>query len=80
MVAKRVPIKAAQQRLGHSRPAILLKHYALLLDESAEEAAQTLSSELRAKTPKKESKTVRLGKKVRESGSQTAANSKSWVM
>ena len=56
MVAKRVPIKAAQQRLGHSRADLLLKHYAHLLDESAEEAAQTLSSELRAKTPKKESK------------------------
>lgn len=44
MVESHVPLKAAQQRLGHSRPDILLKHYAHVLDESAEFAATTLSS------------------------------------
>ena len=40
MVENHVPIKAAQQRLGHSRPDILLKHYTHVLEESAEFAAE----------------------------------------
>ncbi len=43
MVEARVPLKAAQERLGHSRPGILLKYYAHVLDESADMAAATLS-------------------------------------
>jgi integrase len=46
MVEERVPIKAAQQRLGHSRPDILLKIYAHVLDASADAAAETLSGQL----------------------------------
>ena len=40
MVEERVPIKAAQERLGHSRPDILLKIYAHVLDASADAAAR----------------------------------------
>lgn len=47
MVEERVPIKAAQQRLGHSRPDILLKFYAHVLDASADTAAESLSGQLR---------------------------------
>ena len=54
MVECHVPIKAAQQRLGHSRPDILLKHYTHVLDESAEFAATTLSSKLGGKMNKKQ--------------------------
>ena len=46
MLEKQVPIVAAQQPLGHTRPDILLKHYAHFLDASAEFAAETLSSKL----------------------------------
>jgi integrase len=46
MVEERVPIKAAQQRLGHSRPDILLKFYAHVLDASADTAAESLSGQL----------------------------------
>jgi hypothetical protein len=46
MVEERLPIKAAQQRLGHSRPDILLKLYAHLLDASADTAAESLSGQL----------------------------------
>ncbi|QNI35799.1 tyrosine-type recombinase/integrase [Edaphobacter albus] len=46
MVAARVPIKAAQERLGHSCPDLLLKVYAHVLDESADMAAETLSGQL----------------------------------
>ncbi len=46
MVEERVPIKAAQERLGHSRPDILLKIYAHVLDASADTAAETLSRQL----------------------------------
>jgi integrase len=45
MVEERVPIKAAQERLGHSRPDILLKFYAHVLDASADMAAETLSGQ-----------------------------------
>jgi hypothetical protein len=47
MVEERVPIKAAQQRPGHSRPDILLKFYAHVLDASADTAAESLSGQLR---------------------------------
>ncbi|HEY2040882.1 MAG TPA: tyrosine-type recombinase/integrase [Edaphobacter sp.] len=50
MVEARVPIKAAQERLGHSRPDILLKIYAHVLDESADTAAETLSAQLGGQT------------------------------
>jgi integrase/predicted DNA-binding transcriptional regulator AlpA len=50
MVGAKVPIKAAQERLGHSRPDILLKIYAHVLDASADEAAATLSQGLGAKS------------------------------
>jgi integrase len=46
MVEARVPLKAAQQRLGHSRPDILLKFYAHVLDASADAAAESLSGQL----------------------------------
>jgi integrase len=46
MIAARMPVKAVQDRLGHSRPDIVLRHYAQLLDESAKEAALVLSSKL----------------------------------
>lgn len=78
MVENRVPLSAAQQRLGHSRPDLLLKYYAHVLDGSAQLAAETLSTKL---SPKKKnlqnvgSKTTSPG-----SGSQTAASEKQWVM
>ncbi|HEY1743328.1 MAG TPA: tyrosine-type recombinase/integrase [Granulicella sp.] len=46
MVAARMDIKAAQQRLGHSRPTTLLIHYAQVLDEPADTAAGLLSGQL----------------------------------
>jgi integrase len=46
MIAAKVDIKAAQQRLGHSRPNTLLIHYAQVLDESADAAAGLLSGQL----------------------------------
>ena len=46
MVEAHVPLKAAQERLGHSRPDILLKFYAHVLDASADAAAETLSGRL----------------------------------
>jgi hypothetical protein len=42
----RIPLKAAQERLGHSRPDILLSFYAHILDASADMAAETLSGQL----------------------------------
>ncbi len=50
MVEAKVPIKAAQERLGHSRPDVLLKFYAHVIDASADEAAATLSQGLGAKS------------------------------
>lgn len=77
MVDKHVLLAAAQQRLGRTRPDILLKHYAHVLDPSAVLAAQTLSEQL---SPKK--KAQRVGSKTTstKSGSQTAANAKRWIM
>ncbi|GGH00142.1 tyrosine-type recombinase/integrase [Silvibacterium dinghuense] len=46
MIALGVPIKAVQERLGHSRPNVLLDHYVHVLEESAEMAAATLSTRL----------------------------------
>ncbi len=46
MVEGHVPVKAAQERLGHSRPDILLKFYAHVLDASADAAAESLSGQL----------------------------------
>jgi integrase len=48
MVEARVPLKAAQERLGHSRPDILLKFYANVLDASADMAAETLTGRFRS--------------------------------
>ena len=76
MVEKRVPLKAAQQRLGHSRPDLLLTRYAHVLDESAQFAAETLSSQLSGKAAKKAASE----KDSPAIGSQTAANNKGWVM
>jgi integrase len=45
-MVERVPIKATQERLGHSRPDILLKIYAHVLDASADAAAESLSGQL----------------------------------
>jgi hypothetical protein len=41
MVEARVPLKAAQERLGHSRPDILLKFCAHVLDASADMESTT---------------------------------------
>lgn len=46
MVALGVPVKAVQERLGHSRPDILLNYYVHVLEESAEQAAAALSTRL----------------------------------
>jgi hypothetical protein len=46
MVEERVPIKEAQERLGHSRSGILLKFYAQVLDVFADAAAESLSGQL----------------------------------
>jgi hypothetical protein len=43
MVKASVPLKAGQERLGHTRPDILLKFYAHVLDASADMASSTLS-------------------------------------
>lgn len=42
-----VPIKATQERLGHSRPEITMKYYTHLTSMAAEQAAQTASSALK---------------------------------
>ena len=77
MVENRVPLKAAQQRLGHTRPDILLTHYAHVLDASAVFAAQTLSEQL---TPNKKAQPAGSKTTSPRSGSQTAASRKQWVM
>lgn len=51
MIALGVPIKAVQERLGHSRPDILLNHYVHVLEESAEMAAAALSTRLGGRSP-----------------------------
>ena len=49
MIANRIPVKAAQDRLGHSRPDVVLRHYAMLTDENSREAAELLSGKLSGK-------------------------------
>jgi integrase len=46
MMALGAPVKAVQERLGHSRPDILLNYYVDVLDESEEIAASALSTRL----------------------------------
>jgi integrase len=46
MVEANTPIKAVQQRLGHSRPNTVLIYYARVLDKSADSAASLLSGQL----------------------------------
>jgi hypothetical protein len=46
MAEARGPIKAAQERLGHLRPDILLGFYADILDASVDMAAETTSGHL----------------------------------
>jgi len=81
MVEKSVPLKAAQQRLGHTRPDILLKYYAHVLDESAGFAAETLSSQF-SSGEKAKSKPVKSVSRVTSprNGSQTAASNRKWIM
>ncbi len=80
MVENRVPIKAAQQRLGHSRPDLLLVKYAHVLDESAAAAAEILSSQLGGKKAKKQDVKPSPKKTSRSIGSQSAAMNRGWVM
>jgi hypothetical protein len=42
---ERIPLNAAQERLGHSRPHIFLSFYAYVLDASADMAATTMSGQ-----------------------------------
>lgn len=42
-----VPIKATQERLGHSRPEITMKYYTPLTSLAAEQAAKTASLALK---------------------------------
>jgi hypothetical protein len=58
----------AGARLGHSRPDIVLIHYAKLLDESAVAAAATVSSKLSARSAELEAAGLK------PIGSQTAAS------
>jgi integrase len=46
MVEANTPIKAVQQRLGHSRPNTVLIYYARVLDKSADSAASLVSGQL----------------------------------
>jgi hypothetical protein len=46
MVEARAPIKAAQERLGHSRPDILPGFCAHVLDAPVDMAAETMSRHL----------------------------------
>jgi integrase len=80
IVERRVPISAAQQRLGHTRPDILLKYYTHVLDDSAEIAAETLSPQLSGKKAKKNGVKPDSGKTSKSFGSQTAASNRKWVM
>jgi integrase/predicted DNA-binding transcriptional regulator AlpA len=46
MIGNRVDPKVVQQRLGHSRPDIVMRHYAHVLDENADRAADMISGQL----------------------------------
>jgi integrase len=50
LIPNRLPVNAVHERLGHSRPDIVLIHYARLLDESAVAAAASVSSKLSARS------------------------------
>ena len=50
MVEERVPVKAVQERLGHTRPDIVLNFYTHVLDTSAEAAATATSQGLGARS------------------------------
>ena len=80
MVEQRVPISAAQQRLGHTRPDILLKYYTHVLDESAEIAAETFEFTIERKKGEEEGVKPDSGKTSKSIGSQTAASNRKWVM
>ena len=71
---------AAQQRLGHTRPDILLKYYTHVLDESAEIAAETLSPQLSGKKAKKNGVKPDSGKTSKSIGSQAAASNRKRLM
>jgi integrase len=68
LIANRLSVNAVQERLGHSRPDIVLIHYARLLDESAVAAAETVSSKLSARSAELENAGFK------PIGSQTAAS------
>jgi integrase len=80
MAEENVPIKAAQQRLGHSRPDLLLIRYAHVLDASAQVAAETLSSKMGGRKAKGQSVNGSSDDTSTSIGSQTAAKKKDWVM
>ena len=46
MIGNLVDPKVVQQRLGHSRPDIVMRHYAHVLDERADGAADLISAQL----------------------------------
>jgi hypothetical protein len=68
LIANRLPVNAVQERLGHSRPDIVLIHYAKVLDESAVAAAAMVSSKLSARSAELENAGFK------SIGSQLAAN------
>jgi len=51
LIGKRVDPKVVQQRLGHSRPDIVMRHYAHVLDENADAAAELISGKLGYQIP-----------------------------
>lgn len=46
MIRAKMELPAVQQRVGHSRPGILLEYYAEVLPPSADDAAETMSGQL----------------------------------
>jgi integrase len=51
MIGNKVDAKVVQQRLGHSRPDIGMRHYAHALDERADQAADLVSGQLGYQIP-----------------------------
>jgi len=51
MIGNKVDPKVVQQRLGHSRPDIVMRHYAHALDERADQAADLVSDQLGYQIP-----------------------------
>jgi hypothetical protein len=80
MAEENVPIKAAQQRVGHTRPDLLLLRYAHVLDASAQVAAETLSEKMTPSKSKSKSPNDSFEDTSTGIGSQTAAKKKGWVM